>query len=154
MERIWIYQSNRELSNEELALAEKKLQAFTEQWKAHGKELAARAEVRYNRFIILFLNEDLESASGCSIDSSVRFLKAIEDELGIDLFDRLQTAYFDGDDVKTASRGELEDLLANGKINENTRVFDNTVQNSKELAERWIVPMKDSWHGRVFDLAK
>jgi len=150
MERIWIYQSNRELSEQEVALAENKLHGFTEQWKAHGKELAARAEVRYNRFVILFLNEDLEAASGCSIDSSVRFLKAIEDELGIDLFDRMQTAYFKGDLVKAVSRIELENLLAAGEVNEDTLVFDNTVQNSKELAERWIVPMKDSWHSRVF----
>lgn len=154
MERIWIYQSNRELSEQEVVLAESRLQGFTEQWKAHGKELAARAEVRYNRFVILFLNEDLEAASGCSIDSSVRFLKAIEDELDIDLFDRLQTAYFDHDEVKTASRAELENLLASEKINEDTLVFDNTVKNSEELAERWIVPIKDSWHGKVFNLTR
>lgn len=152
MERIWIYQSNKELSEQELSIAENKLREFTEQWKAHGKELAARAEIRYNRFVILFLNEALEAASGCSIDSSVRFLKAIEKELNIDLFDRMHTAYFDGETVKTASRAELEQLLANGQINEDTLVFDNTVQNSKELSERWIVPMKESWHSKVFKL--
>lgn len=154
MERIWIYQSNRELSDQERVLAQNKLQGFTEQWKAHGKELAARAEIRHNRFIILFLNEDLEAASGCSIDSSVRFLKAIEEELGIDLFDRMQTAYLDGDAVKAASRAELENLLATGEITEDTLVFDNTVTNSDELAARWIVPIKDSWHSRVFNLVK
>lgn len=92
MERIWIYQSDRELSETEVGLANNKLQEFAAQWKAHGKELAARAEIRYNRFIILFLNESVEAASGCSIDSSVRFLKAIENELGVNLFDRMQTA--------------------------------------------------------------
>src|SRR5690606_41648575 len=97
MERIWIYQSNRELSEQEVALAENKLHGFTEQCKAHGKELAARAEVRYNRLVILFLNEDLEAASGCSIDSSLRFLKVIEVELGIVLFDRMQTSDFNSD---------------------------------------------------------
>ncbi|WP_118193143.1 ABC transporter ATPase [Albibacterium indicum] len=153
MERIWIYQSDRELSETEVGLANNKLQEFAAQWKAHGKELAARAEIRYNRFIILFLNESVEAASGCSIDSSVRFLKAIENELGVNLFDRMQTAYFDGDQVKAASRTELEALLSAGEINQDTLVFDNTVQSSEELAKRWIVPIKDSWQGRMFNIS-
>lgn len=150
MERIWIYQSNRELSLEETEQIKSKLADFTKQWAAHGKQLAARAEVRFNRFIILFLNEQMEAASGCSIDSSVRFLKEIERDFQIELFDRMQIAYQKEDKVEAVSRIQFEKLIENGKVNENTIVFDNTVLNSDELASRWQVPMKDSWHAKIF----
>lgn len=150
MERIWIYQSNRELTEQESQWLTTKLSDFTRQWAAHGKQLAARAEVRFNRFIILFLNEAMEAASGCSIDSSVRFLKDIEEELSIDLFDRMQIAYRKGDAIEAVSRSEFEKLIDSGEVTENTIVFNNTVANSEELASNWEVPMKDSWHARVF----
>jgi len=150
MERIWIYQSNRELTEQESQWVANKLSDFTRQWAAHGKQLAARAEVRFNRFIILFLNEAMEAASGCSIDSSVRFLKDIEKELSIDLFDRMQIAYRKGDAIEAVSRSEFEKLIDSGEVTENTIVFNNTVANSEELASNWEVPMKDSWHARVF----
>jgi len=152
MERIWIYQSNRELTAEETQKTTEKLEGFTKQWAAHGKQLAARAEVRFNRFIILFLNEALEAASGCSIDSSVRFLKGIENELQIDLFDRMQIAYRKDDKIEAVSRIGFEKLIDEGKINEDIIVFDNTVANSSELVSRWEVPMKNSWHAKVFKL--
>jgi len=150
MERIWIYQSNRELAAQETEQITAKLAEFTRKWAAHGKQLAARAEVRFNRFIILFLNEAMEAASGCSIDSSVRFLKQIEEEFRIDLFDRMQIAYRKDGEIVAVPRSEFEKLIEQGAIDENTTVFDNTVANDVELASRWEVPMKDSWHSRVF----
>src|SRR5690606_25540491 len=119
MERIWIYQSTRELSSEENEQLTAKLGAFTKQWAAHGKQLAARAEVRFNRFIILFLNEEMEAVSGCSIDSSVRFLKELEKEFRLELFDRMQIAFRKGDRVEAVSKSEFERLIANGDVNEN-----------------------------------
>ncbi len=152
MERIWIYQSNLELTTQESEQIIKKLSGFTEQWKAHGKQLAAHAEVRYNRFIILFLDEEVAAATGCSIDKSVRLLKEIQSELNIELFDRMLIAYRHADVIKVAPRSVFENLIEKGEVNENTIVFDNTVSNSEELSARWEVPMKESWHAKVFQL--
>src|SRR5690554_1652188 len=152
MERIWIYQSNVELTAQEIKQCIEKLSGFTEQWKAHGKQLAARAEVRYNRFIILFLDEEVATATGCSIDKSVRLLKELQSELNVDLFDRMSISYRQGDTIKVASRSVFESLIEKGEVNENTIVFDNTVSNSEELVARWEVPMKKSWHAKVFQL--
>lgn len=152
MERIWIYQSSLELTAQEVREIIEKLSGFTEQWKAHGKQLAARAEVRYNRFIILFLDEEVAAATGCSIDKSVRLLKELQNELNIELFDRMLIAYRHGDAIKVAPRSVFEDLIEKGEVNQDTIVFDNTVSNSEELAIRWEVPMKDSWHAKVFQL--
>ena len=95
--RLWIYQSNRKLSNEELAIIEPKIIEFLKQWTAHGKELDAGYEIKYNRFIVLGLNQENASASGCSIDASVNFIQSLEKEFGINLMDKLNVTYYNGD---------------------------------------------------------
>ena len=75
--RIWIYQANRKLSEEEVHSITQQTSQFLEQWTAHGSDLEAGFEVKYNRFIVIGLNQANASASGCSIDSSVHFIICI-----------------------------------------------------------------------------
>lgn len=150
MERIWIYQANRQLNNEEAELLLEKMDKFTEQWTAHGKLLVAQALLKYNQFLIIRVNEGLVKATGCSIDKSTDTLKQIQQEFGLDFFDRMQIAYRDAEGIKTVSRFEFEKLIESDKIDENTIVFNNMVGSSQELETNWEVPLKDSWHAQVF----
>lgn len=152
MERIWIYQANRILNSEEAKSLLEKMDKFTEQWTAHGKQLAAQALLKYNQFLIIRVNEGLVKATGCSIDKSTDMLKRVQQELGLDFFDRMQIAYRDAENIKTVSRSEFERLIESGKIDENTIVFNNMVGNSQELEEKWEVPLKDSWHAQAFQV--
>lgn len=152
MERIWIYQANRVLNIEEAKTLLEKMDKFTEQWTAHGKQLAAQALLKYNQFLIIRVNEALTKATGCSIDKSTDTLKQVQQELGLDFFDRMQIAYRDSEGIKTVSRPEFEKLLESGKVDENTIVFNNMVGNSRELESNWEIPLKDSWHAQVFQL--
>lgn len=152
MERIWIYQANRTLNNEEAKSLLEKMDKFTEQWTAHGKQLVAQALLKYNQFLIIRVNEGLVKATGCSIDKSTDTLKKVQQELGLDFFDRMQIAYRDGENIKTVSRTDFEELIESGKVDENTIVFNNMVGNSQELEENWEVPLKDSWHAQVFQI--
>ena len=151
MERIWIYQANRTLNAEEAELLLQKMDKFTEQWTAHGKQLAAQALLRYNQFLIIRVNEGLAKATGCSIDKSTDTLKQVQQELGIDFFDRMQIAYRDAEGIKTVSRPAFEKLIESGAVDENTIVFNNMVGNTRELEINWEVPLKDSWHAQVFE---
>jgi hypothetical protein len=152
MERIWIYQANRILNTEEAKTLLEKMDKFTAQWTAHGKQLAAQALLKYNQFLIIRVNEGLVKATGCSIDKSTDTLKQVQQELGLDFFDRMQIAYRDSEGIKTVSRPEFEKLLESGKVDENTIVFNNMVGNSRELESNWEIPLKDSWHAQVFQL--
>ena len=150
MERIWIYQADRQVTAAEEIYILEKLEEFTSQWKAHGKSLAAKAEIRYSRFVIIMVDDSVAPPTGCSIDKSVHLLKEIERELGISLFDRMQIAYRDNEGIHAVPRAEFEKLLKQGDITEQTVVFNNLVSTYPELATQWEVPMKDSWHAQVF----
>lgn len=150
MQRIWIYQANRILSDDETQRLQVLLNEFAAQWKVHGKPLEASAEVRDNVFVIMKVNEDFAAASGCSIDSSVRFLKSIEEAFDITLFDRMQLAFQSGAGIQVADRLLFEKLIKEGTITDDTIVFDNSITTEADLSTRWAVPFKDSWHKRVF----
>lgn len=150
MQRIWIYQADRQLTAGDKAKVLDKLALFTAEWKAHGRPLAANAEVRYDRFIILMVDDAIAPPTGCSIDKSVYLLKEIEKETGLSLFDRLRVAYRDEDGIKAVSRAEFERLVATGEVTGNTIVFNNLITTYPELETHWEVPLKESWHAQFF----
>ena len=94
--KIWIYQSNRKFSDEELAEIENDLQSFIENWAAHGTSLEASYLLKYNRFIILAVNQEVQQATGCSIDSSVAFIQGLEQKYNVDLLDKMNVTFKNG----------------------------------------------------------
>jgi len=148
--KVWIYQATRELTVDELGRIMSILNEFTTGWTAHNNQLKAKSEIRYNRFIILVVDETQAGASGCSIDKSVNLMKALELEFNLSLFDRFNTAYRDGEVIRSASRNEFEELIKQGKVDTETIVFNNLVPTLQDFATKWEVPFKNSWHQQVF----
>jgi hypothetical protein len=150
--RIWIYQSNRILNQEEESAILQILNNFTSNWQAHGHDLAALGEVIHHQFIVLSVDEQVAGATGCSIDKSVALMKDIEQKFNIDLFDRFRVAFKLNNELKSCGREDFEELIKSGQVNENTLVFNNLIQTRKELKSSWEIPLKDSWHARVFSI--
>ncbi|MDN3586326.1 ABC transporter ATPase [Pedobacter aquatilis] len=148
--RVWIYQSNRKFSAIEETEILQKLEVFTSQWKAHGNELMAKAEIRYGYFIILTVDESQAGVTGCSIDSSVRIIKDIEQTYNVDLFNRFNIAYKLDGEVHVQGKEDFETLVNIKNVTPETIVFNNMVQNLQELETKWEVAFKDSWHAQVF----
>ena len=148
--KVWIYQSDRELTPTEVTSIQQQLNDFTAQWKAHGHQLTAKAEIIYNFFIVFVVDEASAGATGCSIDASVRIIKGLEQEYKIDLFNRFNMAYKVGDKVFVLNKEDFETLISIKKITADSIVFNNLVQNLAEFEQKWEVPFRDSWHNKVF----
>jgi hypothetical protein len=146
--RIWIYQANRKLSDEEVSAITNKTAEFLSQWTAHGANLEAGFEIRYNRFIIIGLNQANASASGCSIDASVRFIQSLEKELEVDLLDKMNVTFYNGKFIAHKSLADFKKMAKARSVSPNTVVFNNLVNTKAEYKEHWEVPAKDSWHSR------
>ena len=144
--RVWVYQADRKLSDKEVEQINVLLNDFTTAWTAHNNQLKAKGEIRYNRFIVLIVDESQAGASGCSIDKSVRFVKDIEAQFGINLLDRFNLAYKEGSEVLSSPRHQFEEKIKQGSINTETIVYNNMVQSLAELNTKWEFTFKDSWH--------
>lgn len=147
--QVWIYQSNREFTNEESTEIKELAEGFIETWSAHGQLLKAAIEIFYNRFIVIFVDEKQATASGCSIDDSVDFIKEIEKKISTSLFDRMTVAYKKENKIFTCRLNEFKKLLVEGTINENTIVFNNLVNTKSGFETNWEIPLKNSWYQQL-----
>ena len=148
--KVWIYQSDRAFTNDEVAAIEQKLTDFTAQWKAHGHQLQAKAEVLHNFFIVFTVDEATAGVTGCSIDASVRVVKELELAYNVDLFNRFNMAYLKDNKVVVASKEDFETLINIKEVGPQTIVFNNMVQNLGDFQNKWQVPFEQSWHKQVF----
>ena len=148
--KIWIYQSNRKLSDSEIIEIESDLTAFLQSWESHGISLVSSYALKYNRFIILAVNQEVQVATGCSIDKSVQFIQNLEQKYKVDLLDKMNVTFKNGDHIAHKSLIDFKKMAKDKAVTQNTIVFNNLVNTIEEFNESWEVPAEDSWHSRVF----
>ncbi len=148
--RVWIYQSNRRLQPEELNQIENALQQFVENWAAHGKPLQASYEIRYDRFIVLAVDQEFNAATGCSIDASVHFIQELEKQFDIVLLDKMNVTYRLGDHIAHKSLIDFKKMVKDRAVSPQTIVFNNLVNTIEEYQNDWEVEASQSWHSRFF----
>jgi hypothetical protein len=148
--RIWIYQSNRKFSDAEFSEIETDLQSFLNGWAAHGTSLESSYLLKYNRFIILAVDQEVQPATGCSIDSSVEFIQSLEKKYDVDLLDKMNVTFKLGEHIAHKTLLDFKKMTKDKAVTENTIVFNNLVNNIEEFNDSWEVPAMDSWHSRFF----
>jgi hypothetical protein len=144
--KVWIYQSSRLFLMSEAFEMEDMLKNFVASWKSHGDTVKGFANLFFGQFIILMADESaFGGVSGCSTDSSVRLIKEIEQKFNVDLFNRQNLAFIVKDKIQLLPLSQLNYVVENNFIDGDTLYFNNTVLTKKELLEKWIVPVKESW---------
>ena len=146
--RIWIYQSNRSFTDNEIQEIEAALTNFLKEWTAHGSHLHAGFEMKYKRFIVIGLDQTNASASGCSIDASVHFMQSLEKKYSVELLDRMNVSFKQGDFIAYKPLKDFKKMAKDKAVSANTIVFNNLVATKQEYLENWEVPAGESWHSR------
>lgn len=150
--RVWVYQSSRLFSLGEALEIEELLKEFTVKWQSHGTPVKGAAYLFFGQFIILMADETATGVSGCSTDSSVRLIKDIEQRFSVNMFDRTTLAFVIKDKIQLLPLSQVIYAFDNGFLNGDTLYFNNLVQTKEELENNWIIPIKQSWLRKRFDL--
>lgn len=144
--QIWIYLSSRTLNESESRDLDKALKQFASQWVSHGDKMEASGEFLFNRFVVLSANADQLPPGGCSIDSSVHFLRRLEHHYSVDFFNRMNVAFLNEyGEADTFHLHSIGDMIKEGTITLDTPVFDNTVSIVRGFIDGWIKPVEKSW---------
>ncbi|MBA4056996.1 MAG: hypothetical protein C0490_19935, partial [Marivirga sp.] len=146
--RIWIYQSNRKFNSQELNIISEVLTAFTERWSVHGNPLPGSFDIRFDQFIILAADENSISASGCSIDDSVRTMKELGQMINTDLFDRTKIAFKSEDNIFTIAIADLKKEYKSGVWNKESLLFNNLISTKGDLENQWLTQPATTWVSR------
>ena len=135
--RVWVYKSSRRLTTEEQQFIQQELDTFISRWAAHGNQLFGKGAVREDWFVVLAVDEAKGAASGCSIDTSVQFMKALGEELNVNFFDRMKVLIKEGDHKSEIHFSELGN-------HPDAKVYHPMVRTLHALQNNWLVPVRSS----------
>lgn len=148
--RIWIYQADRPINPAEKAMIREQTEAFLSQWAAHGSALQAAGDVLYDHFLVICIDESFQMASGCSIDSSVRFVQELGQRMNLDFFQRTNLAFDLETGMKLVPLSKMKTAVESGQVKADSLFFDNNIQSKGQLASQWRVKAGESWLKRYF----
>ena len=146
--RVWIYPASRPFSASEKEEISGMLSQFLNQCATHGTPLKTAYDLPYDRFIVIGLDEEVQGASGCSIDASVHLIQQLEVKLDVVLLDKMNVCYREKEQILYTPLKEFRKLAKSPKVNLDTIVFNNLVVDKAEYESIWEVPAYDSWHAR------
>lgn len=141
---VWIFGISPSLDAQKSGTLLRQVDAFLENWAAHGVPIAGAAEVKEGSFLVVAADEQREK-SGCSIDRMFGTLKQLERDLGVEILDSNRIFFRDGGDVRVVGRSEFRNAAT-----PETPVFDVTVERLGEVREgAWEKPAAESWHRQL-----
>lgn len=146
--KIWIYQSNRKFYAEEIPKINANLTNFLTTWICDGVDIISSYKIAYNRFIILGVDDTIDPISTALIDQSVSFILGLQSEYDVELLDKLNVCFKQGEHVQYKDVAAFKKLIKNKSISPKTIVFNNLIRTKEELESDWELPITESWHNR------
>jgi hypothetical protein len=149
--KIWVYPAQRPFTPEELSYLQNTLTKFLTSWEAHGQSLTGTYRVIENQFLVLAVDEEIQSATGCSIDKSVALLKNIEQQLGLTLTDRSLVAYKNqSEPVQMIHFTKVKEAIGLGQITPETVIYNFSIVQYGQLSNDFALLAKNSWVSKYF----
>ena len=148
LSRVWVFQANRVLSVQEQNFISFKVSAFINEWTTHGSPLVAAFEIKNNCSVIVAVDENIQSASGCSISSITSLFESLGEVLNLSFFDRFSIAHQSHNKVEVSTLKEFKSLISTGLVDEDTIVYNNLIALKEDLSSKWELPLKESWQKR------
>lgn len=146
--KIWIYQSSRKFYPDEIKKITQQIEGFLTSWNDNGIDIIASYQLKYNRFIIIAVDQTLDTLSIDAIDDSVGFILALQAEYNVELLDKLNVCFKQGEYVQYKDLKEFQKLLKKKAVSAKTIVFNNLINTKQEFEDNWEIPITESWHSR------
>jgi len=142
--RVWVYQANRPLLADEMEQISSFLTHEMNAWAAHGAPLNASFEIRFDQVVIVAVNEDINEASGCSIDASTRWFKSLGETFQIDFFDR-QIAKIQGEQISLIPITSIKDFILSANLSEEDFIIPPQTSDLGQYRNQWLQTVRESW---------
>lgn len=149
--RVIIYPASRTFTPKESMVITEELYDFLSTWAAHGKPLSSSFKIEKNQFVIVCVDEEIEAASGCSIDALGQVMREIDAEYQLGLFDRMKASFVENGEVKTLKLQDFRKGLREGEIGTDIEVFDFSKNTYVAFLSDFLLPLKRSWAGIYVD---
>ena len=147
--KVWVYAASRKLTPAEQETVKAGADRFFSGWTAHNVPVESAFEILDDLFLVIMVNEQNAAISGCGIDKSVAFMKEVERDLGLQLFNRTQIEILIGNELAITDKQGVKSLLENKRIAADTLTFNKTVVNKQQFDRQFRIPLEQAWFYRA-----
>jgi hypothetical protein len=146
--KVWVYPSSRKFYPNEIIEVEKKVEDFLKSWKSEDENFKASYKLLHNRFIVLIADSENVTLTNTDIDTSVSFILELQEAYKVELLDRMNVCFKQGEFVQYKELKDFKKLVKNRAVTAKTIVFDNLINNKEDFENYWEITIEDSWYNR------
>ena len=146
--KIWVFPSSRKFYPQEIEELKERVEEFLTNWTNEGQALECSYQLKYDRFIIISVDNSEISLSLKAHDTLTAFILELEKCYEIVLLDKINVCYKQGEFVQYKDLKEFKKMMKNKGVSNKTIVFDNMITTKAELENDWEINIMDSWLGR------
>ncbi|QXP64340.1 ABC transporter ATPase [Polaribacter sp. HaHaR_3_91] len=146
--KVWVYPSSRKFYPNEIEGIESKVKDFLENWKSDDENFKASYQFLYNRFIVLFADDENSTLTNSDIDTSVSFILGLQQEYEVELLDKMNACFKQGEYVQYKDLKDFKKLLKNKAVTAKSIIFDNLITTKVDFDNNWEIPLEESWYNR------
>ena len=146
--KVWIYPSSRKFYPTEINEIENKIKSFVDSWKSDDENFKVSYQFLHNRFIVLIADDENSPMSNLDIDASVSFILELQETYKVELLDKMNVCFKQGEFVQYKELKDFKKLIKNRAVTAKTIIFDNLISNNHDFKNFWETPIEDSWYNR------
>jgi len=146
--KLWIFPSSRKFYPQEIEGLKERIEEFLNNWTNEGQSLNCAYKLKYDRFIIITVDNSEISLTLKAHDSLTALILELEKIYDVVLLDKINVCYKQGEFVQYKDLKEFKKMIKNKGVSKKTIVFDNMITAKEELKNDWEINIMDSWLGR------
>ena len=146
--KVWVYPSSRKFYPTEIEEIEQKIKIFVKNWKADDENFKASYQFLHNRFIIFVADVSETTITNLDIDASVSFILELQETYKVELLDKMNACFKQGEFVQYKELKDFKKLVKNKAVTGKTIIFDNLINNKEDLENFWEISIENSWYNR------
>jgi len=146
--KLWVFPSSRKFYPQEIAGLKEQIEDFLNEWDDQGILLKCSYSLKYDRFIIVTVDDSKNSLSIEAHDLLNAFIQDLEKEYNVILIDKMNVCYKQGEFVQYKDLIEFKKMMKAKGVSPKTTVFNNMLTYKSELKYNWEINIMDSWLGR------
>lgn len=146
--KLWVFPSSRKFYPQEVEELKQRIEIFLTNWKNEGEEIDCSYTLKYDRFIIISVNDSEISLNIKAHDELTALILELEVTYKIILLDKINVCYKQGEFVQYKDLIAFKKMMKSNGVSKKTTVFDNMITSKEALENDWEINIMDSWLGR------
>ena len=151
--KVWIYIGDRKMTPNEKTELIGKIEPFLSRWKSEGKEFKSSYEILEDQILVVGGVSEGFALSGCTMDALKKTVIKWDETLALNFTAIPKFCYRGKSEIICRSQADFKKDIAAGIVNEESSVFDNTIQAMDTYRAGLEFPIQKCWHNRVLEQA-